>query len=195
MGEATKRCFKCGETKPLSAFYKHPRMADGHVNKCKECNKKDVKDNRHSKAEYYREYDRNRPNYIERVSKQNDKVKERYANDEDFKQSVLETKERWLESNRHKRIAQNAVSNAVRDGRLDKPPICSCCGTNSERIYGHHWSYEEINWLDVMWLCAKCHGKEHKRINECKRHGTPEYENIQNAEEGLQLLLDYVKIK
>lgn len=41
--EIIKNCFKCGETKVLSAFYKHKQMADGHLNKCKSCTVKDSK--------------------------------------------------------------------------------------------------------------------------------------------------------
>ncbi len=39
----TKQCFKCGCTKSLLEFYKHKGMKDGHIGKCKECAKNDVK--------------------------------------------------------------------------------------------------------------------------------------------------------
>ena len=46
-----KRCFKCGLLLPLSEFYAHSRMGDGHLNKCKNCTKRDVHENYLKKIE------------------------------------------------------------------------------------------------------------------------------------------------
>jgi len=52
----SKTCFKCNTVKLLEDFYKHPNMPDGHVNKCKECNKQDVANNRLKNIDRIREY-------------------------------------------------------------------------------------------------------------------------------------------
>ena len=153
--EKHKRCFKCGETKPLSDFYKHSGMADGYINKCKECNKKDVRENRALKKEYYQEYDK-----VRGMDKQSPRMTNR--------QERIVSKGRSSMTNPFKikidtdvaKKATTAVSNAVRDGRLDRSNVCFCCGSQ-HHVHGHHASYDEDMWLCVTWLCASCHSKLH----------------------------------
>lgn len=150
-----KECFKCGETKPLSSFYKHKQMADGHVNKCKECNKKDVRGNYRDNIDHYKAYDRGRAMEPHRVL-----AREAYQSTPEGKKSIKKSKDRWLKNNPIKRLANILVGNAVRDGRLSKPKACEQCKSEPNRLHGHHDNYAFP--LVVRWLCPGCHNKWHK---------------------------------
>ena len=132
-----KQCFKCNEIKPLEDFYKHPQMKGGRVNKCKECNKADVRRNRKRNVEHYRAYDRKRGN--RRTPEDNKKYNRR---------------------NPIKYGAKTMVNNAVRDGKLKKAAVCESNGcTATERLHGHHDDYAKP--LEVRWLCPACHHEWH----------------------------------
>lgn len=70
-----KECFKCNIIKSLDNFYKHPQMPDGHVNKCKDCNKKDVSENYRKNIEYYKEYEKKRMVLSHRKERAKDTLK------------------------------------------------------------------------------------------------------------------------
>jgi hypothetical protein len=118
-----KTCFKCFRTLPLDDFYRHSKMSDGHLNKCKDCTKTDSRRHRWENIEQERARDRERPYRIS--------------------QSRVPPM---------RRKAQTAVGNAVRDGRLDRPDSCSRCGSDGSRIEGHHNDYSkplDVVWLCV----------------------------------------------
>lgn len=125
-----KTCFKCGMLKELKDFYKHPRMPDGHVNKCKECNKNDVRSNRLVKINYYREYDKNRG------SRQGSSYCKEY---------------RKKYPNKYK--AHTMIKNAIRSKKL-VPESCCMCGAQ-ENTHAHHDDYSKP--LNIRWLCPSCH--------------------------------------
>ena len=116
-------------------------MADGHLNKCIECTKKDELKRRWENIEKIRRYDRERGNrqtqeYIKEYrSKYPKKVK-----------------------------ATTMVNNAIRDGKLFKEP-CEVCGT-TEKIHAHHNDYAKP--LNVRWLCSAHHKQWHRDNGEGK---------------------------
>jgi len=139
--DSSKECFKCKTIKPLEEFYKHSKMADGHVNKCKECNKNDVTSYRNKNLEKVREYDRARGKIPERIKAQ------------------VEINKAWRAEDSRRVVAHSAVSRAIREGRLDRNP-CVRCG--EAKSVAHHEDYDKP--LEVMWLCQPCHKQRHKEL-------------------------------
>lgn len=154
-----KQCRICGEIKPLSEFYSKDT-------RCKTCVREKARKYREDNLEKVREYDRNRPNHKERVSNNSARYKEKRSHDiAEFLEKDRERIRNYRKRNPQKYKAQCAVNNALRKGLLLRPNICSCCGKEC-KPQGHHWSYEEEHWLDVIWLCTRCHADEHKRLRE-----------------------------
>lgn len=132
-----KKCFKCGAEKALHEFYRHKKMADGHLGKCKECTKKDVRKHRRENNSV-REYDR-----------------ERYKRPRRKALTALVSKE-WRKNNPDGYKAHTAVGNAIRDGKMKRLP-CEVCG--DAKSHAHHKDYSKP--FEVRWLCALHHHRHH----------------------------------
>jgi len=137
----TKTCTSCFVKKDLETeFYKHAEMADGHLNKCKECVRKRVTRHRDANIDRIREYDMKR-------FRENPKRK---------KQSRANTI-KFRTENPEKYAAQTAVGNAIRDGKLKRQTCCQC----GAKAHAHHEDYSKP--LNVIWLCPAHHAEVHKR--------------------------------
>lgn len=53
--------------------------------------------------------------------------------------------------------ARSAIGRAIRDGKINRGSHCHYCGNESVTQAHHHNGYSREFWLDVIWLCRKCH--------------------------------------
>jgi len=135
-----KNCFKCRKVLPLTEFYKHSQMSDGHLNKCKECAKNDVKGNylSNKKDDGYLEKERKRGRikyrklYSNKINKANPERSKKYNDRYPEKYQV--------------RSLSASLKNP--DKTLEK----------------HHWSYNVEHAKNVIWLTKKHHKKAHRFI-------------------------------
>lgn len=144
-----KLCFKCGEEKPLSDFYKHPKMGDGYLGKCKACTKRDVVQNRVENLDHYVAYDKGRANLPHRVAARKEYAK---SHPEVIRRCRLNSKNRYP----MRYAARVITGNAIRDKRITKEP-CEFCGNTV--VEAHHVDYCQP--LNVRWLCQKHHRDVH----------------------------------
>ncbi|CAB4141898.1 hypothetical protein UFOVP421_13 [uncultured Caudovirales phage] len=161
-----RACKDCGATPDATRFYA------GVPQRCAECHKQRVRQNRKANMAYYQAFEAMR--YARDYEKRRAAMA-RYAASDAGKAAASRAKAEWNERNAIKRAAQLMVGRAVRSGKLARPKVCQSCGAGG-RIHGHHDDYAKP--LEVRWLCTPCHAAAHhgdRAISAQRRHQQDTY--------------------
>lgn len=158
-----KVCFKCKSIKLLSEFYRHPEMADGHLNKCKECTKLDNKTSNGNYSRKCLECEIKFNTTLTEIKRGGGKVCSR----ECFYKRLRKIVKREEESPNWKghKVGLAALHNWV-ERQLGKPKKCENCKTDKAKKF--EWANKSQKYKrdlnDWIRLCTKCHWNYDREI-------------------------------
>ncbi len=155
-----KMCTKCGVIKDLTEFSVDKRHSDRRASKCKACI------NVYQKM--YRQSVRGKA--IRKVHALKEALVKPELRKARSRRAYYKNKEAFFINSAKRRNsiqgkASREVHLAVKYGLITKPTICNKCFMElpPARIHAHHRDYSKP--LEVEWMCAACHGKEHTGAN------------------------------
>lgn len=60
--------------------------------------------------------------------------------------------------------ARDMIQKHIKRGLIIRPNVCSNCNQEKFAEAHHHVGYSKENWLNVKWLCKKCHIESHQYL-------------------------------